>query len=205
MRSPIGKVGGRWYSCSMGIGVGNMDVSLRRRLMFGALAGLVAAGFSGMAPARAQAPPNADGLVMPNLSSYATFGYGWNINNLSWDRLKVGSAGLIVQAPSTGFATSTGATTETATAQTVATANTFQTALALSASRKGCRITNKGTDVLLVGISPATTVTSRVLAAGTATSDGGVYDCASLSGTPNSNLIQATSPTLGNAFLVEAW
>lgn len=94
------------------------------------------------------------------------------------------------------------AVASTVTASTVALANTFQTALAASTARMGCNITNKSTATLLVSQAASpTAANSRILAAGTATTDGGVFNCSDF-GVTVSDLISVTSATAGAAFLV---
>jgi hypothetical protein len=95
--------------------------------------------------------------------------------------------------------------TTTVTNSTVATANTFQTALAANSARKGCRITNKGTATLLVYVGStgsATAAKSVILAAGTATADGGSLDCGGSQGIVITDDISVTSATVGQAYNV---
>lgn len=90
----------------------------------------------------------------------------------------------------------------TVTPGTVTTANTYQLVLAANTARKGCSITNKSTATILVSqaVSP-NAANSFILNVGTATTDGGRFDCASPRVTI-SDAIYVTSATAGAAFLV---
>lgn len=151
-----------------------------------------------------QAPPNADGLQMPNGPATSVFLYGYNAANNAWYRIGSTTGGaLTISAPSGGLQTQVLATPPTLTNGTITAANTYQQILNLNTARKGCKIVNKGTDVLKV--SPQAVGTSSdaqafILAAGTATADGGSFDCATMSGVPSSNPVSVSSPTAGNPY-----
>jgi hypothetical protein len=88
---------------------------------------------------------------------------------------------------------------------TVAVANTYQSALAASATRKGCLITNKGLATLLVFVGPpgsATAANSVILAAGTATADGGSFSCNLVNGVVLTDAISVTSATISDSYNV---
>lgn len=97
----------------------------------------------------------------------------------------------------------TGATTTNA-ASTIAVTSTFQSALAASTSRKGCRVTNKGTNIMRVFIGApgsGATGTSFILAAGSASADGGTFDCGLMQGVVITDQISITG-TAADAYLV---
>ena len=97
-------------------------------------------------------------------------------------------------------------TASTTTNSTIATLNTYQSALAANTSRRFCRIVNKSASVMRVYVgSPgsATDAQSEILAAGTATSDGGVFNCNS-TGYVITDQISISSPTATSAYLVRS-
>jgi hypothetical protein len=86
--------------------------------------------------------------------------------------------------------------TNTRTNGTVAVANTFQTALALNASRNGCRITNTSANIILmdVGATPLAAIAIPIPA-------GGTFFC-NVEGVVLTDLISVTSATAGSTFVV---
>lgn len=103
-----------------------------------------------------------------------------------------------------GTMTPVGVTT-TVTNSTIATGNTYQSALAASATRIGCLITNKSTATELIFIGAtgsATAAKSLILNAGTATADGGSFSCGLNQGAIITDQISITSATSTSAYNV---
>lgn len=95
--------------------------------------------------------------------------------------------------------------TSTVTNSTITTGNTYQSALASNTSRKGCLITNKSTNTELIFIGApgsAATATSLILAAGTASTDGGSFSCGLSQGVVITDQISITSATSTSAYNV---
>lgn len=181
-----------------------MSVKSRLLATAWALSVFLPIGIDSMAPVRAQAPPNADGLTMPNLASQAEFLYLWN--GTSWDRALKSNGGMVVTTSTTALSTVPLATPTTITPGTIIAGGTFQNILAGNATtRKACKIYNQSiTDVLYVSQQLAVSSTianSIMLQPATATVSGGSYDCATASGVPTSAPIAVMGATTGDAFM----
>lgn len=109
-----------------------------------------------------------------------------------------------VACPASSSGPATATSTTVAGTITTASASSFQSVLSASATRQGCMIVNKSTapeNVFLGAPGSGTPATSILLAAGTATSDGGMFNCAS-PGVIVGDQISMSSAISGSAFLV---
>lgn len=142
---------------------------------------------------------SSDGNTPSSLPGNISYLYGWN--STSWDRVtSFGGALKTVIASNPGnTAASIGAVSAT-----IISGGTFQavTSLGFNTGRKGCKLVNKSTDPMYVSVAPTPSIAlSVILNPGTATTDGGSFDCATMSAVPGNNAISVMAATTGDTYL----